>query len=102
MKIRHNSPGKSARVNSLREQQIATGFTWGGWVFDIDHRSLAFISGRALRLTLDSDATEVQWRTKDNQIAVLSREDFMAFALAVDAHVESLYQQSWAAKDAPP
>ncbi|MBM7454453.1 hypothetical protein HNR62_000282 [Oceanisphaera litoralis] len=99
MKIQHKTPDKSLRVNVIRQQQIDAGFQWGGWAFDIDPGSLTLIAGRALRLTLDPSISSVSWRTQDNQIAVMTREEFLAFAQGADAHIDALFKQSWLAKD---
>lgn len=100
MIISHKSPDKGARVNGQRQQAIAAGFIWGGHTFDVDSTSLTLIAGRALRLTIDNSVCHTEWRTKDNQMAHFTREQFLEFALAADAHIEHLYQQSWELKDA--
>lgn len=100
MKIQHKSPDKGRRVNQVRRQTLAAGFAWQGNTFDIDPNSLGLIAGRALRLTLDPNLAEVVWRSQANQNITFTRDDFLAFAQAVDAHVESIYQQSWEQKDA--
>ncbi|WMC09497.1 DUF4376 domain-containing protein [Oceanimonas pelagia] len=101
MIISHKSPDKSGRVNAQRHENIAAGFTWNGSVFDIDPDSMGLIASRALRLILDPDITELIWRSKDNQNITFTRGEFLNFSRAVDAHVESIYQQSWASKDPP-
>lgn len=99
MIINHKSTNKGTRINKHREQQLEAGFQWRGDRFDLGDRSLALIYGRALRLTLDNTIASVTWRSKDNQMVDFLREDFLVFALAVDAYVETINQQSWEAKD---
>lgn len=101
MIIKHRSPNKGERANQLRQREIDSGFTYGRHVFDGDSNSLSLIMARALRLTLAPSAS-VAWRTKDNRMVKFTNEQFLEFAAAADAYIESVYQQSWALKDESP
>lgn len=99
MIISHKSPDKSRRVNEVRAATLAAGFTWGGNTFDIDDKSQALITGRALKLLLNPPHPDIVWRSKDNQNIAFTRDQFLAFAQAVDAHVDQIFRSSWAQKD---
>lgn len=100
MIIKHDSPTKKQRLKERRAQQLEAGFYYQGDTFQIDDRSRAAIAGRALRLMLGPAIATVEWRTQDNRMVLFSSDEFLAFAQAVDAHIESLYQASWSQKDA--
>lgn len=98
MIISHKSPYRDARANELRAKNINAGFNWSGSVFDIDPDSFRLIMSRAVRLTINPEIQQVEWRTKDNAMHLFSRAQFLEFAVDADAHVESLYQASWQQK----
>lgn len=105
MIISHKSPHKNTRVNVVRDQQIADGFAWNESVFQIDADSQRLIAGRALKLVkrqlLGEPIEPFQWRTADDQFYTFTVEEFLDFADAVDAHIETIMVESWAAKDQP-
>lgn len=96
--ISHQSPNRAPRVNEQRAEKVKDGFPWQGALYDIDPDSLRLIMSRAVRLTIDPNINEVEWRTKGNSMFVFSRSQFLEFAAAADAYVESLYQASWQQK----
>lgn len=98
MIISHQSPLKRERANERRQKSLAEGYTWQGALYDIDPDSLRLIMSRAVRLTIDPNINDVEWRTKDNSMFAFSRSQFLEFAAAADAYVESLYQASWQQK----
>jgi hypothetical protein len=103
MIISHESPTKNKRYNAQRDSQIQSGFTWAGSTFQIDPSSILVIAGRAVKIIkrqlLEEAVPDFYWRTLDDQFYVFTATEFLEFADAVDAHVESIYAESWAGKD---
>lgn len=102
MIINHNSPLTSERCNQIRDSKLAEGFNWGGFIFQIDPKSLSLISGRTLRIITariqNELVNDVQWMTKDNSIYTFTPDEFVSFAEAVDDHVDGIYKESWIMK----
>ncbi len=75
------------------------GFTWGGYVFDVNTTARANVAAKAVQLILDPTVTQVGWKLKNNELAIIPTADFKQLALDMTLYMENLYQQSWALKD---
>ena len=97
MRIHHRALDRRAKAHELRDQKLATGFTWRGARFQADNQSRAAISARAMRVQRTGE-TVVEWRTVENEAYPFSGEEFLAFADAVDAYAEEVMKRTWELK----
>lgn len=82
-----------------RQLSIEEGFMWNGSLFQIDPTSQIFIAAKALSIIkaqLNNEVYEnILWRTYDNQFYSFTAEEFLAFSVAVETHIENILKTSW-------
>ena len=83
---------KIAAVNVLREQKIASGFSFNGNLFDSDDASLRNITAMATSVAL-GEAVPVgfSWRAANNSDIVMNAMDIRNFSVAARDHVYQLH-----------
>lgn len=97
MRIHHRTLDRRAKAHELRDEKLATGFTWRGARFQVDAGSRLAIAARAMRVQRTGE-TVVEWRTVENEAYPFSGEDFLAFADAADEFAERVMVETWALK----
>lgn len=100
MKITYNAPDRSKRFRDARNCKLDDPFTWNGSGFQINFKSQFHIATRALNILkaqINNDPLpNLVWRTVDNTFYQFTDADeFLAFATAVDNHVEQIMFESW-------
>ncbi|WP_086254436.1 DUF4376 domain-containing protein [Campylobacter vicugnae] len=87
---------KSNKLDELSELKATKLLTlnYEGNEYQIDSDSKINISGKVSQILLATssgqDTGAINWITKDNKIVSFSKEEFMAFGVAVAAHTESV------------
>lgn len=97
MRIHHRAVDRRTRAHELRDEKLASGFSWRGARFQVDAGSRLAIAARAMRVQRTGEAV-VEWRTVENEAYPFSGEDFLAFADAADGFAEQVMKESWALK----
>lgn len=82
-----------------RERKKDSGFTWNGLVFDSDAAARTNIMDAAMGAMLNSSAT-YEWTLKDNSVVTLSASDMIQVANALGQHIQVVYAEARAARDA--
>ncbi|ARR02689.1 DUF4376 domain protein [Campylobacter vicugnae] len=87
---------KSNKLDELSELKATKLLTlnYQGNEYQIDSDSKINISGKVSQILLAAssgqDIGAINWITKDNKVVSFSKEEFMAFGVAVAAHTESV------------
>jgi hypothetical protein len=92
------SAAKISRSIEIFNEAEEAGFLWGEMLFDVDTTARANIAAKAVQLVLDPSISQIGWRLKTNVAVIISSEDFKQIALDLIAHMENVYQESWALK----
>lgn len=90
------------QINFQRDAALMAGFTFSGQTFHCDPVFQSQIQSYLLAWNeglIDINST-VTIRRKDNVTVQMTKAEVLAMAAAMIAHVEAIYAQSWAAKDA--
>ncbi|MBQ7135464.1 DUF4376 domain-containing protein, partial [Campylobacter sp.] len=84
---------KLDELSELKSQKLLT-LNYQGNEFQIDSDSKINISGKVSQIILavssGQDIGAINWITKDNKIVSFSKEEFMAFGVAVATHTEAV------------
>ncbi|WP_086288906.1 DUF4376 domain-containing protein [Campylobacter devanensis] len=84
---------KLDELSSIKATKLLT-LNYGGNEYQIDSDSKINISGKISQILLAAssgqDTGAINWITKDNKIVSFSKEEFMAFGVAVAAHTEMI------------
>lgn len=84
---------KLAELLSLKNSKLSE-FIYADKVVQIDTESKLNISGKVseimLKTQLGQEVGSINWIAKDNTIKTFSKEEFLAFAIAVAAHTEAI------------
>ena len=84
---------KLAELLSLKNNKLLE-FSYANKVFQIDTESKLNISGKVseimLKTQLGQEVDGINWIAKDNTIKTFSKEEFLAFAIAVATHTEAV------------
>lgn len=83
---------KLKALKDKRDTVRSAGIMVGGIQLSTDRDSCGDITGKALALQLRPDATGVRWKA-DNGWVSITRDDFIAAALAVEAFVQACFDQ---------
>jgi hypothetical protein len=90
---------KNEIINSERMAKINNGITWNGNVWDTDSESRTNLTNAQTAInagaTLPSDFS---WRTADNKNITVNAANVTSLNLAVNTHITTCYQESWARK----
>jgi hypothetical protein len=82
---------KLDELSQLKATKLLT-LNYGGNVYQVDSDSKINISGKVSQIILATssgqDIGAINWITKDNKIVSFSKEEFMAFGVAVATHTE--------------
>jgi hypothetical protein len=82
---------KLSEIANLKATKLLT-LNYGGNVYQIDSDSKINISGKISQILLATssgqDIGAINWITKDNKVVSFSKEEFMAFGVAVATHTE--------------
>lgn len=97
MRIHHKTPYRTERVRAARDKELRQGIEWAGHVFQIDPDSQRLISGRvaAIHAKGVENCSAFAWRTISNTDYEFQPQEFLDFAVAVDARVDEIYRTSW-------
>ena len=85
---------KTLKLQELRDLKSLklSEFSYRGNEYQIDSDSKINISGKVSQILLSSssggDIGAINWITKDNKVVSFSKEEFMAFGVAVATHTE--------------
>lgn len=89
-------------IEKTRDQALADGFMFNGHLHHCDpifqSQIQAYLSAWREGIIQEDDPVPV--RRKDNVIMQMTRTEILALATALMSHVQTVYAQSWAAKDA--
>jgi CheY-like chemotaxis protein len=94
---------RCAEINALREKKLAQGVVYKGLPFASDEQSRSHLTAVAAAVAsgngkgLDKD---LAWRSSDNQLVSMSKEDLLAFHGTLTRWVCLNYKASWDLKDA--
>ncbi|MCR8690610.1 MULTISPECIES: DUF4376 domain-containing protein [Campylobacter] len=84
---------KLDELSSIKATKLLT-LNYDGNEYQIDSDSKINISGKVSQILLATssgqDTGAINWITKDNKVVSFSKEEFMAFGVAVAAHTESV------------
>ncbi|WP_261517670.1 DUF4376 domain-containing protein [Campylobacter lanienae] len=84
---------KLDELSSIKATKLLT-LNYDGNEYQIDSDSKINISGKISQILLSSSSGEdtgaINWITKDNKVVSFSKEEFMAFGVAVAAHTEMI------------
>lgn len=84
---------KLSELANLKSTKLLT-LNYEGNEYQIDSDSKINISGKVSQIILATssgqDIGAINWITKDNKVVSFSKEEFMAFGVAVAAHTESV------------
>ena len=84
---------KLAELSELKSQKLLT-LNYQGNEYQIDSDSKINISGKVSQILLTAssgqDTGAINWVTKDNKVVSFSKEEFLAFAIAVATHTEAV------------
>ncbi|WP_086226679.1 DUF4376 domain-containing protein [Campylobacter devanensis] len=84
---------KLSEIANLKATKLLT-LNYQGNEYQIDSDSKINISGKISQILLSSssgqDIGAINWITKDNKVVSFSKEEFMAFGVAVAAHTEMI------------
>lgn len=82
---------KLSEIANLKATKLLT-LNYEGNEYQIDSDSKINISGKVSQILLSSssgqDTGAINWITKDNKVVSFSKEEFMAFGVAVATHTE--------------
>lgn len=112
MVINHVSAVASRLKKRKRAEQIEAGFTWRDKKYQTRDSDQKLIAGRAAtfnslivlgRAALDDtqytdangDIQDVSWRAEDDTKMLFTIREYLEFAMAVDAFVDSKFKASW-------
>jgi hypothetical protein len=89
-------------INAQRDIALSNGFMYNGNIFHCDPIFQLQVQAYLLawREGILSDTSTVPIRRKDNVIIQMTKTEVLDLATALMAHVQGVYMQSWAAKDA--
>lgn len=84
---------KLAELLSLKNSKLLE-FSYADKIFQIDTESKLNISGKVseimLKTQLGQEVGNIGWIAKDNTIKTFSKDEFLAFAIAVATHTEAV------------
>ena len=84
---------KLDELSSIKDTKLLT-LNYDGNDYQIDSDSKINISGKVSQIILATssgqDVGTINWITKDNKIVSFSKEEFMAFGIAVATHTEAI------------
>ena len=84
---------KLDELSSIKATKLLT-LNYEGNVYQVDSDSKINISGKVSQILLATssgqDIGAINWITKDNKVVSFSKEEFMAFGVAVAAHTEMI------------
>lgn len=100
--FKHNSPHKSKRVNTKRDEIIEEGYEWRpGVVFQIDEKSRIAITSRALQMAINARSSDtVGWRAMDNKVYTFKRDELIRLSQEIENYISYVFEQSWEEKEA--
>lgn len=92
----------SAEAEAELDVKLSAGFTHNGVLYHCDAVFQAQVVGflAAFREGILPDTASVSIRTKGNVNALMSRAELLGLAGALMQHVQGIYAESWAKKDA--
>lgn len=99
--FKHNSPHKSKRVNTKRDEIIEEGYEWRpGVIFQIDEKSRIAITSRALQLAINARSSDtVNWRAVNNKMYTFKRDEFIRLSQDIEDYVSYVFEKSWEEKE---
>lgn len=90
------------QIDAQRDAALLAGFTFNGQLYHCDPifqtQVQAYLA--AWREGIIAELDTVSIRRKDNVTVQMTKSEVLALAAALMSHVQSIYVQSWAAKDA--
>lgn len=93
---------KSTKIEELKEacnEAIVAGFSYNGNFFQFNEIDQANFTQQLTLLLLDPTITEVEWRTENNGIIKITREEFIDTCKAGESHKRNNTGQYWKLKD---
>jgi hypothetical protein len=94
-------PMRQAKVSELNSQctkAIETGFTFNGHFFQFNEKDQANFNQQLSLLLLDETVTEVQWKTENNGVQLLTRQQFIDTCKAGEVHKRNNIGHYWQLK----
>lgn len=82
---------KLNELKKIKDEKLAE-FSYNDKIYQIDENSKVNINGKVSQILLATssgqDVQNINWITKDNKVVSFSKEEFMAFGVAVATHTE--------------
>lgn len=93
---------KLANIDRDRDAALAAGFTHAGQLFHCDPTFQSQVQAFLLawQAGMLAPSASISIRRKDNVTVQMTQTEVAALAGAMMGHVQTIYAQSWAAKDA--
>jgi len=92
----------AAQIDQQRDLKLRSGFPWNGMTFHCDPTFQSQLQAFLLawQVGMLAPTATVAIRRHDNVTVQMTRAEVAALAGALMAYVQSVYAESWAAKDA--
>lgn len=91
---------KNEFINSERMTKINGGVEWNGNIWDTDTESRTNLTNAQTAINAGATLPSgFSWRTADNKNITVNAADVTSLNLAVNTHITTCYQESWARKE---
>jgi hypothetical protein len=85
--------------NTMCNKEILGGFMSQGYQFIFDYEAQDNFSQEILSLLLDPSITEVEWKTEDQGVVTLTKEQFLLVVQDAKTHKLTTLRRYWDVKD---